>query len=97
MIKARAENVSLECSEGKQYSKEFEWAVGYLIHGCKLGAIKADNRQFARSELEEMKEELARLNADYVSIWKERNKHTFIEQIMFRMNALYKKYEAILN
>lgn len=97
VIKARAENVSLECSEGKQYFKEFEWAVGYLIHGCKLGAIKADNRQFARSELEEMKEELARLNADYVSIWKERNKQTGIEQSMFRMNALYKKYEAILN
>lgn len=95
-IESRLGKVRMEHAEGKVYLREFEWAVGYLKHGCKLGAIKAENRQFTARELRALSEEIERLNAEYEEIWNLRNRRTGLRQSMMRMRALARKYGAIL-
>jgi len=80
----------------KLYKRELEWAAGYLSHGCKLGALCANKRQFLKSEIIALYDNIKYLNKEYEDIWKLRNKRTGLKQSMMRMNALRRKYKAII-
>ncbi len=95
-IRERLKKVRLASADGNLYRKEAEWAAEYLIHGCKLGAVKAENEQITRAVMEEFAADLNRLNAEYEEIWRYRNRQTGLKQSMLRMKALYRKYLAVL-
>lgn len=96
VAETRLQSVNLNCKDGELYLRELAWAIGYLKHGCRLGAIKAGNEQFKREELQALYDDLLALNEEYEKIWSLRNKRTGLSASMARMNALLRKYEAIL-
>ena len=92
----RISKVKLTCPAAALCLREVRWALGYLMHGCKLGAIKADEKQFTRAELQALYDELAALNKEYEEVWRLRNRRTGLRESTMRMRALLKKYGAIL-
>ena len=95
-VEKRLRKVRLRGSDTELYLEEVGWALGYLMHGCKLGAIKAEDTQFSREEIEDLAAELGVLNEMYERLWRYRNRRTGLTLSMMRMQALYRKYLAIL-
>lgn len=77
------------------YKRELGWAIDYLIHGCKIGELKASSRQFSCGEIQALEREIADLNEEYKDLWYLKNKCTGLKESMLRMNALQRKYAAI--
>lgn len=94
-LSCRLAAVPLE-GEGQWYRRELFWAIGYLMHGCKLGALKAEERQFKRSEIEELFRDISALNKEYEALWALRYRSTGKTRSMMRMRALARKYLALL-
>ena len=95
-VEKRLGKVRLRGSDTELYLEEVGWALGYLMHGCKLGAIKAEDTQFSREEIEDLAAALGVLNEMYERLWRYRNRRTGLTLSMMRMQALYRKYLAIL-
>lgn len=93
-IKRRLKKVRPASTSAKLYMRELEWATDYLIHGCKLGELKF--RQFYREEIENMRDDIARLNREYARLWRIKSKRTGLDESMMRMRSLHRKYKAIL-
>ena len=94
-LKLRLERARLHSSESKLWKRELDWAIGYLIHGCKLGELKASGRQFSSAEIQTLKSEITKLNKEYKALWKLKNKRTGLRESTLRMEALRRKYAAI--
>lgn len=94
-LKLRLNGTGLRSSESKLWRRELDWAIGYLIHGCKLGELKASGRQFLREEIQNLKTEIVNLNREYKALWMLKNKRTGLQESMLRMEALRRKYAAI--
>lgn len=94
-LKLRLEGARLRSSESGLWKRELDWAIGYLIHGCKLGELKASGRQFSRREIENLKAEITKLNKEYKALWKLKNKRTGLKESMLRSEALRRKYAAV--
>ena len=92
----RIAKADLRCSDAELCLREVRWALGYLMHGCKLGAIKAEEKQFTREELKALYADLSALNQEYEAVWELRNRRTGLYESTMRMRALLRKYGAIL-
>jgi hypothetical protein len=94
VLKLRLEKTKLRSADGKLWKGELDWAIGYLIHGCTLGELKASSRQFSLEEILALKAEIGALNRKYKALWRLKNKRTGLKESMLRMEGLKRKYAA---